>query len=84
MNTSRTKLSPPQIARRWGVSPQKMLAWIGSGELRAINAATRLGGRPRFLIDVADLAAFEERRAVVATPAAVRRRRRDIGITKFF
>ena len=84
MNTSRTKLSPPQIARRWGVSPQKILAWIGSGELRAINAATRLGGRPRFLIDVADLAVFEQRRAVVATPAAVRRRRRDIGITKFF
>jgi len=86
VNTSRTKLSPPQIARRWGVSPQKILAWIRSGELRAIDAATHRGGRPRYLVDIADLAAFEQRRAVVVPPATrrCRRRRRDAGITVYF
>jgi excisionase family DNA binding protein len=64
----RSKLTPPEVARLWGVSPDKVLAWIAGGELRAVNAATRPGGRPRWLIDRADLAAFEAARA--ARPAA--------------
>ena len=84
MNTSRTKMRPSEVARRWGVSTEKILVWIRSGELRAIDAATRRGGRPRYLIDITDLAAFEANRTVVAVPATRRRRRRDIGVTKYF
>jgi hypothetical protein len=30
----RTELTPPEVAARWGVAPEKILAWIRSGELR--------------------------------------------------
>lgn len=59
---SQTKLTPPELARRWKVSADKVLHWIRSGQLRAINAATDPGGKPRYLIDIADIAAFEEKR----------------------
>lgn len=55
----RTKLTPPEVARRWGVSSDKVRSWIENGELRAINLAARLRGRPRYRIDLADLLAFE-------------------------
>ena len=60
MPPDRTKLTPPELARRWGVSPDKILAFIRSGELRAVNAAASPNGRPRWLIDLADLAVFEQ------------------------
>ena len=28
----RTKLTPPELARRWGVSADKVLGWIHAGE----------------------------------------------------
>jgi len=58
------KLTPPQIARMWGVSVEKILAFIRAGQLRAVNGA--LPGRnqrPRWLVDVDDLRAFEESRS---------------------
>ena len=58
------KYTPPQVARLWGIDRQKVLAWIASGELRAINANTHSGRRPRFLVDIDDLKAFEAARAV--------------------
>lgn len=85
-NTHQTKLSPPELAKRWGISPDKVLSWIRSGELRAMNAATRRGGRPRFLIDEQDIAAFEARRAVAASVAPKTRHRRgeETQITEYF
>lgn len=62
---ARSKLTPPQIAQRWGIGTGKVEGWIRAGELRAIDASARRGGRPRYLVDVRDLAEFEERRAVV-------------------
>lgn len=80
------KISPPELARQWGLSADKVLAWIKTGELRAIDAATRRGGRPRYLIDIADIAAFEVARAAAPSTTAPRRtrRRRETGITEFF
>jgi hypothetical protein len=61
--TLRTKLSVPQLAEKWGISPNKVLAWIRAGELRAVNIAmNRSGDRPRYVIDVADIEAFEQSR----------------------
>jgi hypothetical protein len=60
------------------VAPEKIVNWIKSGELRAIDASTRRGGRPRYLIDLRDVAEFEERRATQAAPRP-RRRRREVG-----
>ena len=58
------KITPPKLARRWGIAPEKVLAWIKSGELPAMDASTIRGGRPRYLIDEDDIAAFVARRTV--------------------
>ncbi len=79
----RTKLSPPELAKRWGIDPAKIIAWIHSGELRAINASTRRDGRPRYLIDVADIAAFEATRDASPTPRPIRRRRQRVEVDFF-
>ena len=81
---TRTKLTPPELAREWGVSAAKILHWIRSGELRAIDIARRRGGRPRYLIDRADIAAFEAVRQVVVKPRISRRRKPYSTVIKFF
>jgi len=49
---SRDKLTPPEVARRWGVAPETVISWIRSGELKAIDVSARPGiGRPRYRID---------------------------------
>ncbi len=73
---ARTKLTPPQMARSWGIDVAKILGWIRSGELKACNAATHPGGRPRWLIDVREIEAFEARRSSQPTPRKPRRTRR--------
>ena len=70
------KLTPPQLARQLGVSPDKIVGWIRSGELRAVNIASSPKGRPRFLIDPKDVEAFEARRSIHKTPCTPRRRKR--------
>lgn len=47
-----------------GISADKVLAWINAGELRAINVAMNLKGKPRYRIDIKDLETFENRRMV--------------------
>lgn len=74
--TTKQKLTPPEVAELWGISPDKILAWIRSGELRAIDASTTRGGRPRYLIDVGDLAAFERSRSTTPVPASKPAKRR--------
>ena len=70
MSPNRTKLTPPELARRWGVSADKILAFIRSGQLRTCNVATTPNGRPRWLIDLADLAVFEQARTARPQPDA--------------
>ena len=87
MTTSRQKLTPPQLAKEWGVSPDKVVAFIRSGELRAIDISSNRGSpRPRYLIDIDDLRAFEAARAVIPPQPKTkrRRRRRDTGIKEYF
>lgn len=81
---ARTKLTPPEVARRYGISPEKVHAWIRSGELRAIDVANQGSRRPRYRIDLADLEAFEERRVVVTSAPSCRRRKRDPSTTEYF
>jgi hypothetical protein len=72
------------MAEAWGISTAKVLDWIRAGELRAVNAATNVGGRPRFLIDELDIKAFEARRAVVPPPVTRRKRRSSESVIEFF
>ncbi len=84
-NGDKTKLTPPELARLWGISPDKVLTWIRRGELRAINVATTRNGRPRYLIDIDDIRSFEARRSVV-TRTTVRRgtKHKNSEVIEFF
>jgi hypothetical protein len=69
----------------WGIGVDKVRGWIRSGELPAIDASARRGGRPRFLIDRADIAVFEAKRAVAKAPARARaRRRKQSDVEEYF
>jgi hypothetical protein len=74
--TARTKLSPAELAAKWGKTPKSIIALIRQQELRAIDVSLRRD-RPRFLIDLADIAIFEERRAVQPPAPRPRYRRRS-------
>ncbi len=82
----RTMLTPPEVARLWGISSEKVRRWIETGELRAINVAKKSIGRPRYRIEKNDLIIFQDRRtATVKQPKAVRNRRKSPGaIIQFF
>ena len=58
-------LTPPQIAQRLGVAPRKVIRWIVSGELRAMNLANRGSRRPRYSVSLEALLEFEQLRTVV-------------------
>jgi excisionase family DNA binding protein len=78
-------LTPPQVARQLGVSPDKIHAWIRKGELHATNVAAARGGRPRYRISENDLANFQKtRQNVKPTPKPPRRRKKDDGVIEFF
>ncbi len=78
-------LTPPQVAQRFGIDPSKVINWIRSGELHAINVSTSTGGRPRFRISPSDLAIFEAARSAAPMPKITRcRRRKQAGITEYF
>ena len=78
-------LTPPQVARQIGVSPDKVYAWIHGGQLQAANTATRLGGRPRYRISQADLDAFMKTRGTVKPqPPPPRQRKKDPNVTPYF
>ncbi|MCA9028265.1 MAG: helix-turn-helix domain-containing protein [Planctomycetaceae bacterium] len=67
--------TPPQLARLWGVSPDKVLNWIRSGELEATDMATSRAGRPRYRISNESIVAFQRKRSVVTPPPRAKRRR---------
>lgn len=79
-------LSPADVAKRYGISVNKVLGWIRRGELHAVNLANRVGGRPRWKIAPEALADFERSRSATPSPVSGRRQRRpaDAGILHFF
>ncbi len=82
----KTKLTPTELAKMWGVGRRKVIGWIRSGELPAINAASSLSVRASYLIDIADVSAFEKQRTVVAASNAkprTRRSWRDEGLVSY-
>ena len=80
------KLTPPLLAKRWGVSAEKVLTFIHSGELRAVDVAAKGSSRPRYVIDEKDVATFEARRANTsnAKPQPRRRRKNSGDVVEFF
>ena len=69
---------------RYGVSAHTVLAWIASGELRAVNVARSAnGGKPRWRITEEALSAFEASRTP-GPPAVRTRRRKKIDVESFY
>jgi len=82
----RRNLTPPEIARRYGVATAKVIAWIRTGELAALNLAHRGCVRPRYSITPDALEQFEASRRVVpdgGESTTQRLRRRAAGIKEF-
>jgi hypothetical protein len=74
--TNDLQLTPPALARRWGIRVGKVLAWIAAGELCAVNMATLRGGVPRWRISEDEAERFKRSRMSVAAPKPTTRRRR--------
>jgi hypothetical protein len=61
-------LTPGEIAKACRVGVNKVLSWIRSGELRALNLAANANGeRPRWRVPAEEWEAFQARRAVSET-----------------
>lgn len=84
----REKMSPPALAKKWGVSPGKIVSFIRTGELRAINVAQSSCHRPRYLIDIIDVERFEQARQVIPdgglSTTQRLRRKAAAGVKEFF
>jgi excisionase family DNA binding protein len=65
-------LAPPKIAKQLSVTSERVLGWIRSGRLRAINISEGLV-KPRFRVSEDDLQAFLE--SLVVQPPAKRGRK---------
>ena len=76
-------LTVREVAKRYRVSPDKIRGWIKRGELAAINTATVLCRRPRFVILPEHLAEFEKKLAA-APPPKPRRRKKPAGLVDYF
>jgi excisionase family DNA binding protein len=82
---SGVSLTPPLLAERLGVSPDKVRGWIKSGQLAATDVSKRPGGRPRYRISEDAVRKFEQKRKAGEPPAAPqKRRKKDPGVKKFF
>ena len=78
-------LTPPKLAVRWGVKPEKIISWIKSGELRAFDASAQAGtGRPRFRISPDAVIEFESRRTVCPPSKSRRRKKQPRDVIEFF
>jgi len=71
-----TYLTPPELAKELRIRPDKVLTWIRSGELAAVDVSETIGGRPRWRISADDLDDFLKRRRAQPAPKVTRRRRR--------
>ena len=83
--SNKKKLTPKELAAMWGIHATKVIAWIRSGELRAMDASQKPGGKPRYRIDIADIEAFERARQITPSPKPTPPKRRRLErVTKFF
>lgn len=80
--------TPPQLAASRRLRLGKVLSWIHSGQLAAVNCAENVGGRPRWRISQQALDAFDAARSnrnQVAAPMARRQRKASTAeITEYF
>lgn len=76
--------TPREVARVLRVSPDRVRAWILSGELGAINTAGRRCGKPRYVVLPQHLAEFARARSAGPTAKPAPRRRRPAGHIDYY
>lgn len=72
-------LTPPELAKEWGISSDKVLGWIRSGQLKARNVSN--GTRPRYNISRDDLKLFRPPAEKLVKRS---RRKPDPSITQYY
>jgi excisionase family DNA binding protein len=78
-------LSVQDLCDRYRVSEHTVLAWIRSGELRAVNVGRHLGAKkPRWRITQEALEAFELSRTPTPPPPRMRRKKKLGDAIKFY
>jgi excisionase family DNA binding protein len=79
-------LTVKQLAESLGCDPGKILNWIHTGELEAINVSESAAGRPRWRIAADAWERFQLVRSnrATATRSRPKRRRRDDRVIEFF
>lgn len=77
-------LTVAQVADRLGVAPGKVLGWVGSGELSAIDTSAARNQRPRWRIDPAEFERFlAGRRSTPPAKPARQNRRKLANVIEF-
>ena len=71
-----TSLTPPELASRWRVSPEKVIGLIRSGALRGFDVAMPRSKRPLYRINLSEVIAFEERRSARQPVKPTRRKKK--------
>ena len=63
-----------QLAKNLGITVDKVLGWIRSGQIDAIDVSTDRQGRPRYRIDADAIAKFKTARNPAPPPKSNRRK----------
>jgi len=81
-----SSLTPPEVAVRWRVSPEKVVTMIRKGVLCGFDVALPGSKRPRFRINLSEIIAFEERRSARPAVKSPRRKRKkaDADFVEYF
>ncbi len=74
-SNGRGRLTPPQVAERYGASPDTVRGWIERGELRAVNIARPGSKRARYRIEPDALDEFDRKKVPNVAPPTPKRRR---------
>jgi len=77
-------ITPPAFAEFLGCNVNKVLTWIHSGALTAVNVAAETSTRPRWRIMPSSAEAFLLSRASVQPPKQTRRKKSASGAKSFF
>lgn len=75
-----TGLTVSEFAERYRIGVDKVHGWIRRGELKAVNVASVLCGRPRWVILPDAIAEFEKRRTGGPEPQQPKRRRKTTAV----
>lgn len=79
----RTTITPKAYAQQLGVSENKVLAWIRTGQLKALNVASSVRNRPRWKITAEARREFEDSRTAKPSESATATLRRRTSYERY-